>query len=995
MDKKAHNESCFINCLLYQVRKIGIMDTLSCEEFHSFIHIITGTIEGQNITPPVIQSLAEYFNITIAVYSIENKKNCTEYAYFVLTETNKELKEQIEEMGLKAFNKKNYYARQKLNENNYEADLTLLCINNHYDVLKNPEAIVNKVLCKRCRHWIRYKSDFNHWFKCELCPKCGRNTTQNSEHIRHCSGTMKTTTAQIIQNSHNKIQVTEVQESIKKQKIEPVQKIKEYPPIRVHKITKEDMTWKANVHFADFETFANEDDPEHEYKVHAAGVISIMDPPENQINKDSSAYAWEKLGSHFWGEREPWPTRYLNVGKKAMRRFMDRLKALEGVVYFWNGAGFDLFFVLKYMLKNNWELNEKSVIIHNNRIMSMKIHPKLVARDLMLLMMPCSLKNACKSYGVPSKYSKGEFDHTLIKTWKDVYKYEEEILEYLENDVISMLIIYENYAQAVYDNYGANITNSITLSHLAYSIWSSMFKEAFPNTQMYNLPIDYYRRLIPSYYGGRVLLTRAQWTVKNFQNLNSEEDYNSLQQYKKKVDVVSLYPSVMAENYYPVGRFYLYEDKDMDRFIPMIKDVQNVFWHVRTFVCVDVTCPRDIYVPFLMSRSETGELIQDLNDKVKQVYYVPELHHAVATLGYKVTKVHWVVEFEDAKPVFKPYIRKFWTEKKASTKGTARYETAKGMGNSLSGKMGQEVRTFNVKVRKPGPIDEDTEADQFPIKFVSAEPIIENDKVLGYITQEPTDEEETQYPSYLSIAILAYSRIAMSKFTHIINGYFDPEETPLYGDTDSLIVSQKGYELLKPYIGKELGQLDDELQGGKIVAFTGLALKTYNHVHIAPDGTLWDTTRCKGIPHKNISRRFEDIYKEDKVMKMTYDYLKKYLEEPNVGQPIPIHNLGTEGIVYVFKEKGGDSLMAPWLSHDFFRKVLLKQGIITAYYLAIQKTIKPTSSRAAISVRYNLCSRGFAKTDWWSEEKRRLKPKSVDDISEPIGFINESHVITQ
>lgn len=66
----------------------------------------------------------------------------------------------------------------------------------------------------------------------------------------------------------------------------------------------------------------------------------------------------------------------------------------------------------------------------------------------------------------------------------------------------------------------------------------------------------------------------------------------------------------------------------------------------------------------------------------------------------------------------------------------------------------------------------------------------------------------------------------MDKFIDEINGYYDIETTFWRGDTDSLFVHAKEFEKIKQYIGKDLSNIDFDIQG-KIIRFIEICPKVY------------------------------------------------------------------------------------------------------------------------------------------------------------------------
>jgi hypothetical protein len=389
-----------------------------------------------------------------------------------------------------------------------------------------------------------------------------------------------------------------------------------------------------------------------------------------------------------------------------------------------------------------------------------------------------------------------------------------------------------------------------------------------------------------------------------------------------------------------------------------------------------------------MSRGINGDLIQDLNPKQSQIYYGPEIAHAVNKLGYVITKIHWVMEFEDVKPLFKEYMGNFWKVKKAASKGTVRYSTAKLVGNSLSGKFGQRELMKNTCIRTAKDIEEKN------FKYFGFDFIQNGEDVLALITQEPNEKAFTSYPSYLSMAILAYSRILMSEYSLLAGCYSDAECTPFYGDTDSLILPFKTLEKLKPVMGSEIGQLDDEFCGGKALTFTGLALKTYNQIYVDVKNDpekghrVLSVTKCKGIPHSGAPLSVSEVMKPHPHAIEDIELIRKYKNDPQ-NSNIPLE-VGLKNVVYEINytdvNKEIQRIYTTHIGHDSMRAMLHRKCTVSCFYTSIGKSVRGLGKQTALSCFMKFNERRLGVSDWWNENKRRVKPDSLDEVSKPYGF---------
>ena len=87
------------------------------------------------------------------------------------------------------------------------------------------------------------------------------------------------------------------------------------------------------------------------------------------------------------------------------------------------------------------------------------------------------LKDACDDYKISADKCKSEFNHNKIKSWEDVELYKNEVLPYLELDLISMKELFITMNKEIYGLIGTNITNYLTVPAMAYDHWTSTIFE--------------------------------------------------------------------------------------------------------------------------------------------------------------------------------------------------------------------------------------------------------------------------------------------------------------------------------------------------------------------------------------------------------------------------------------------------------------------------------------------------------------------------------------
>jgi len=265
-------------------------------------------------------------------------------------------------------------------------------------------------------------------------------------------------------------------------------------------------------------------------------------------------------------------------------------------------------------------------------------------RDSMALF-PFSLRDVTKNFNVEHK--KGDFDHSKIN-WKNWEKLRPEWSPYLKDDCRGLLESLEAFEQYIIKNFSVNLNKNITLAQMCMNIF---------RTNYLKYPIPCYRAIEDdiraSYFGGRTEIFKIYG--KNL----------------KYYDVTSLYPTVMHNKFFPVG-----------------KPVKVAGMSIADFgVCkVTVKAPDDLDIPLLPYRMpKTGKLLFPKGEWTG-FYCTPELQKA-KSLGYEIT-VHYGYKFKPAK-LFVEYVDEMFKLKNNSAKNSVDYTVSKLLMNSLYGKFGQ------------------------------------------------------------------------------------------------------------------------------------------------------------------------------------------------------------------------------------------------------------------------------------------------------------------
>lgn len=667
-----------------------------------------------------------------------------------------------------------------------------------------------KQYCNNCGKWRgtnNWKQHIENCFKC----MCGKQYMRGDSHPLNCN-----------------------KEHFDRKRRTPKDRVKIY-----HK-EKTEVNF-SNCYFADLETFT---DGGIYYKVYAGGFMNA-------------------------GDEEPQMFRGKDSLDKMMRAIIDQC---NGVLWFFNGARFDNFFILKWLLKNKIQINPESTIITSNTLLSVSFKTnkgEVQIKDLCKFLKG-SLASCCKAFGMGADISKSSFDHDKIKTWENVEEYQHQYMPYLRLDIIALKNVYARFAESMFSIYQLHVGKFMTITQLAYAAFSSTLSARQP---LFRTPNEDEEIMREMYKGGRVICGRKEWRSSFWQRIVKEkkevviphendslfdidgdyvtdELYDEIDDYLDYIDANSLYPAAQVNRVYPIGKHRIFEPNTLEGKRMIVEINQRKKNGCKELIyrrgyCVDVECPNDLSVGFLMGRGEDGRVVQDLYPKTKKWFTGPELWEA-SRLGYKITNIHKVVEWEKSSVIFNLFVLPTYQKKKESPRDTPTYTCAKEALNGLTGKFGQRsipkslyIYTIDQEIDKP---------------LVETTAILDdenNNELLawtGYVEKETT---HSPFPIHLSAFILAWARIYMSKMLRRMKLERSCYYAPLYGDTDSLIVHQKSFaELEDKWKGDmELGQMKKEIHG-KIIAISVLSPKNYCLTYI--DGKtkkILSIMKSKGIPH--------------------------------------------------------------------------------------------------------------------------------------------------
>lgn len=574
------------------------------------------------------------------------------------------------------------------------------------------------------------------------------------------------------------------------------------------------------------------------------------------------------------------------------------IEKVKGTLWFYNGVNFDNILLFEWLFVNQIEM--KNIIMTKSKIISLSFLGKkgwIQLRDLNRFL-DFSLDKNCRELNIPEKYRKKDSGDLFLKinSFDDVFGNEEAIIEYARNDATALQQLIKLYGENTFKDWKIDFTKFPTGSALSYAIFSTTVENA--ERKLLKIPTleeGIFREL---YRGGRLICNTKYWFCPNYHSIISayqqgvepnviEEMIENLKDWGVHLDVNSLYPSAMIKQKYPCGNYQirdLDEEESKRKINPLEQLAQTPKGHAKynaykklkdywqcIAVLVDIECPKDLLVPFLMSRDpagrkgdwddlenihlrqDLGKCQQNLLTKEKTWYTGVEIFEAYRIGGYKIKRIYKIIEWEFQEVLFKKFIEVNYNYKK-NAKTEAEKVGPKNNMNRLSGKLGQKMKKVNTTVlnlrnyspndKKWNQFEETPEKIRIPLNADRGESLA----FLDYLNQE----DYSPFPVQLSAFILAKSKQIMSKIMRELNGYRIENRAPFYGDTDSIIIPYSTFkDLPAKWIGKELKQLKDELEGMKVLALLTIAPKTYMEVFYNPKTQKIECKmKSKGIPHE-------------------------------------------------------------------------------------------------------------------------------------------------
>lgn len=421
------------------------------------------------------------------------------------------------------------------------------------------------------------------------------------------------------------------------------------------------------------------------------------------------------------------------------------------VLYGFNSGKFDVPVLMQSLEKDGVYFYPHHFSFSGSRLISVMFGKKIMFKDLLGIFANLRDKHGKRGLNVLAKDFIGE--EKLDFDSKNIGEITPELIEYNKQDVLILEKIYKKLRE-LYDNPFPS-----TAGRMAFEIYQNNFK---PNIKS----LAYKRGIKAIYRGGRTEIFKFCG--------------NDIRLY----DVNSLYPFVMLNFSYPVGR--MYNEKNINK---------------EGYSYAVIKAPYN-YIPYL-SFYYNNKLIFPWGTFAG--YYTNFELRQAKKHGYEVEIIDgWVCD--ETENLFEDYVKKFYQMRiEAKKNNNKTLDTfAKILLNSLYGKFGQNPIRANYTVKL---VDNVKEGEMIIMLFG------ENKKYA--VVRSMNFNHSIYYDYVIAGYITAYGRDILYNYIKKAN-----EKNVFYVDTDSLLT----FADLENYVGSELGLLKNE---GDFEEYKALLPKVY------------------------------------------------------------------------------------------------------------------------------------------------------------------------
>lgn len=418
------------------------------------------------------------------------------------------------------------------------------------------------------------------------------------------------------------------------------------------------------------------------------------------------------MGGFYDGESY----QYFTTVKKFINFLVKNIDKIPQDIFAHNGGKFDFAFLYSELLKRQ-DVQVISIIPRGSSVLSIEVKigdRKIYFRDSLALL-PFSLKKLTEAFDVETK--KGEWDHSKTTHVTD------EMVEYNKSDCIGLhQVLTKFWEQPVVKKSG----QAYTIASQALKVFQTFMKDDHDKCGKI---VDHFVR--GAYFGGRTEI------FKPIHNTNEK---------LKEYDINSMYPYVMKEKEYPVGKAIICFDRVPEK--------------LGVYEC-EVQCPDSLYIPVL------GVLLNGKycfpKGKFTGRWTTSEIDLAISK-GYKIKYLRGVY-WPESKKIFSEYVDTLYEMRQQAQKGSVQDIVCKLLLNSLYGR-------FALNCKRENLVFEMTENSQ----------IYESFEIEGKNVELFKNKVELDSWTYSPWAVFVTSYARIHLYT-----YFD--DSVFYCDTDSIFTT--------------------------------------------------------------------------------------------------------------------------------------------------------------------------------------------------------------
>ena len=433
---------------------------------------------------------------------------------------------------------------------------------------------------------------------------------------------------------------------------------------------------------------------------------------------------------------------------------------------------------------------------------------------------------------------------------------------YLKSDILLLADVFENFRKTCLEYYKLDPCHYFTSPGLS---WDAMLKMTDIKLELMT-DIDMFQFIEKGMRGGISYIANRYGKANN--KYMKEYDEKASSKYIMYLDANNLYGWAMSQ-YLPTGGFKWMTEKQINN-LDLAKYKENS--KKGLILEVDLEYPKELHnlhndyplaaervcvtkdmlsgyckkiaSKYNISTGLVSKLVPTLKNKEKYVLHYRNLQ-LYLDLGLKVTKVHRVLEFNQA-PWLKQYID-FNTNKRKNAKNAFEKDFFKLMNNSVFGKTMENLRK-RVDVRLV--------TDEKKLTKLASKPTYVSSKIFNENLVAVHKIKETltlNRPAYVGMCILDLSKTLMYDFHYnYIKKKYGDKARLLFTDTDSLtyeieaedvykdfwndkdIFDNSDYHESSPYFDKTnkkvIGKFKDEAAGIPICEFVGLRSIMYSYM---------------------------------------------------------------------------------------------------------------------------------------------------------------------